>query len=139
MQDEFTFQSNFGTPTKRSEMFLSELYDVIENLCKKNGVSITQMCREGGISRAPLSDLKMGRTKNLSTETLSKIAVYFGVSMDYLLGKDEKLVEGESDELNEYLETLKNRPEMKMLFSVAKGATKKDIEKAVKIIEALQK
>ena len=40
---------------------------------------------------------------------------------------------------NEYLEELKNRPEMRMLFSLAKGATKEDIEQAVKIIEALKK
>ena len=44
-----------------------------------------------------------------------------------------------TDELTEYLEELKTRPEMKMLFSVAKGATKEDIEKAVAIIEALRK
>lgn len=42
-------------------------------------------------------------------------------------------------ELTAYLEELRNRPEMRMLFSVAKGATKEDVEKAVAIIEALRK
>lgn len=41
-------------------------------------------------------------------------------------------------ELQELLETLHKRPEMKTLFSVTKNATKEDIEKAVKIIEALK-
>ena len=30
---------------------------------------------------------------------------------------------------------MKTRPEMKMLFNLAKGATKEDVEKAVKIVE----
>ena len=42
-------------------------------------------------------------------------------------------------ELQEYLEELKNRSELRMLFSLTKGATKEDVEKAVRIIEALKK
>ncbi len=45
----------------------------------------------------------------------------------------------EDDELTEYLDELHNRPEMKMLFKVAKKATKEDVEKAVKIIEMFKK
>ena len=44
-----------------------------------------------------------------------------------------------SDELQQYLEELKNRNEMRILFSVAKNATKEDVMQAVKIIEALKK
>ena len=42
------------------------------------------------------------------------------------------------DEALELLEELKTRPEMRTLFSVSKKATKEDILKAVKIIEALK-
>lgn len=41
----------------------------------------------------------------------------------------------EDDELTEYLNELHKRPEMKILFKVAKKASKEDVEKAVKIIE----
>ena len=68
---------------------MDSLYKKIENLCHNKGINITQMCRESGASRAPLTDLKMGRSKTLSTETLTKIANYFEVSVDYLLGKEE--------------------------------------------------
>ena len=44
----------------------------------------------------------------------------------------------ESNELTEYLEVLRSRPECRMLFSLAKDATKADVEKAVAIIEALR-
>jgi hypothetical protein len=35
----------------------------------------------------------------------------------------------EDEELTEYLQELKSRPEMKMLFKLSKNATKEDIEK----------
>ena len=69
---------------------MSELYARIEALCKQKGVSITTMCKEAGVSRAPLTDLKMGRSKTLSSATLSKLADHFEVSIDYLLGNTQK-------------------------------------------------
>ncbi len=117
---------------------MSELFTRIEALCKSQQITITELCRKSGASRGSLSDLKQGRKQSLSAETLSKIADYFGVSVDYLLGNDQKekpLVNG-NEELTEYLEILKTRPEMRMLFSLTKNATKEDVERAVRIIEA---
>lgn len=118
---------------------MSEVYNRIEGLCAKKHVSITAMCREAGISRSAMTELKTGRTKALLSETASKIAAYFGVSVDYILGSEqkEKTLVSDDDELNELLEELKNRPELRMLFSLAKGATKDDVLRSVKIIEAL--
>lgn len=65
------------------------LYDKIAALCNQRGISITTMCKDSGASRAAISDLKMGRSKTLSSATLTKIAAYFGVSVDYLLGQEE--------------------------------------------------
>jgi ribosomal protein L23 len=42
------------------------------------------------------------------------------------------------DETRDLIDSLRSKPEMKMLFSVSKNATKEDIIKAVKIIEALK-
>ena len=47
-----------------------------------------------------------------------------------------KAVNGD-EELTEYLEELRTRPEMKMLFQLTKDATKEDVEKAVRVIEAM--
>ena len=69
---------------------MSELYEVIERLCRRKEINMTELCRESGVSRAALSDLKMGRKKSLSTGTLRKIAAHFGVPMEYLLGMEEK-------------------------------------------------
>lgn len=102
---------------------MSELYNLIENLCKKNGTNITAMCKEAKISRAPLTELKMGRSKTLSSATLSKIASYFGVSVDYLLGNEEKPAGQEADEL------IKNDPLAGQLFA-AYGKVKEEFSQA---------
>lgn len=67
---------------------MSKLYETIEGLCRRDGVSVTEMCKASGASRASLTDLKMGRKQSLSAATLSKIGRYFGVSLDALLGNE---------------------------------------------------
>ncbi|HIS69791.1 MAG TPA: helix-turn-helix transcriptional regulator [Candidatus Gallacutalibacter stercoravium] len=74
---------------------MSELYQRIESLCRGKGVNITVMCRDCGVSRASLTDLKMGRKHGLSAETLSKIGAYFGVTVDYLLGAGAREISDE--------------------------------------------
>lgn len=67
---------------------MNDMYKRIEDLCKMKGINMTQMCRDTGIPRGNLTDLKMNRTAALSTKTLDKISVYFGVSMGHLLGHE---------------------------------------------------
>ena len=69
---------------------MSELYNRIAMLCKQQGISIGKMCNQLGISRGNLTELKMERIKTLKTDNLIKIAVFFNVSVDYLLGNEEK-------------------------------------------------
>ncbi|MCQ2478994.1 MAG: helix-turn-helix domain-containing protein [Clostridia bacterium] len=61
----------------------------IQDLCKKSGYSINSMCKKLGISRSCLSELKAGRTKDLSYENYEIIAKFFGVSVSYLTLSDE--------------------------------------------------
>lgn len=76
---------------------MGNLYSNIETLCKSRGISITTMCKESGASRGSLTDLKQGRNTALHPDTLKKIAAYFGVSVDYLLGNEERPVISEAD------------------------------------------
>lgn len=118
---------------------MSDLYNRIYELCQGKGISIGKMCKDLSISRGNLTELKMERIKTLKTENLAKISEYFGVSVDYLLGKEqkEKPLVNDDEELTEYLEQLRTRPELKMMFQLTKDATKEDVEKAVKVIEAM--
>ncbi len=65
-----------------------DTYAKIKELCGKRNINITGLCSECDIPRSTLSDLANGRTKSLSFEKLSKIADYFGVSIDYLTGRE---------------------------------------------------
>lgn len=66
------------------------LYETISALCSEKGIKPGRMCNDLGISRGAITDLKAGRKQSLSAETLSKIANYFDVSVDYLLGNEQK-------------------------------------------------
>ena len=72
-----------------------------------------------------------------NSEMLIILADFFDVSVDYLICKDPTYREDE--ELEELLETLKNRPECRMLFKLAANATAEDVRQAVRIIEAIRK
>ena len=83
---------------------MNEMYNRIEELCNQKGVNITTMCREAGVSRGNLTDLKMGRQQSLNASNTTKIALYFGVSTAYLLGQEEKPAAETGSELNKQLE-----------------------------------
>lgn len=58
------------------------MFEIVEYLCRKHGVSIAQMCRDTDIRQSVISELKSGRTKSLSTKNMVKIANYFQISTD---------------------------------------------------------
>lgn len=65
------------------------LYENIIKLCEERGIKGGKMCVDTGISKGLLSDLKYGRRSGVSAETAQKMAEYFGVSVGYLLGKED--------------------------------------------------
>ena len=70
---------------------MSELYNTIEAEAKKKGIkNITQLCIKAGIGRATMTELKQGRTQSLTTDTIAKIAECLNVSIDSLIGKQQR-------------------------------------------------
>lgn len=65
-------------------------YERILELSKEKGISGSRACLDLGLSKSTLSDIKSGRKKGVSAETAQKFADYFGVTVGYLLGKEEK-------------------------------------------------
>lgn len=66
------------------------LYDNLLKLCKEKGVSGARMCTDIGVSKSLMTGLKMGRRSSISMDTARKIADYFGVSVDRVLGNEEQ-------------------------------------------------
>ena len=67
---------------------MCNLYDRIKTACQQKGLSVSAMCLELGMSKSVLSDLKSGRKKTLSAQTLQRIAEHLGVTTDSLLGSE---------------------------------------------------
>lgn len=59
-------------------------YDIFLKLCKQKGVTPSAVMRAIGLNKSSASYWKKGVTP--SSDTLRKLADYFNVSMDYLLG-----------------------------------------------------
>lgn len=115
-------------------------YDVFTSLCEKKGVTPNKALTDCGISRTSTAKWREGATPR--GVTLQKLADYFGVTTDYLLTGEETKKEPiptNGDGLDEVLERLRTRPECRMLFKLADGASVEDVEKAAAIIEALRK
>lgn len=98
-----------------------------------------------GISPNVITSWKNGRNKSYR-KYLKQIAAFYGVSVEFLQGVTDQPTEetkkspaeAEEEEINEYLEVLKNNPGMRILFSKTKNATKEDLEKVVKMIEIMK-
>ena len=102
------------------------------------GKTQNDLVRDLEITASTVSDWANGK-KYPRVDKMQMLADYFGILKSDLTEEHQESELTEDIELQEYLEELKNRSEMRMLFSLAKGATKEDVMQAVKIIEALQK
>ena len=75
------------------------VYDKFCDLCSQKGVSPSKAAMDAGFSKSLISKWKSKQEIVPSSEVLQKIADYFGVSVDYLLGKEKQPTDGElSDE-----------------------------------------
>ena len=102
------------------------------------GKTQNDLVRDLKITASTVSDWANGK-KYPRVDKMQMLADYFGVLKSDLTEERQESELTDDIELQEYLEELKSRSEMRMLFSLAKGATKEDVMQAVKIIEALQK
>ena len=106
------------------------------------GMKQIELSEKTGINKGAISSYLSGKYEPKQANVAS-LAQVLSVNEAWLLGKDVPMdppipAPAVDSELGEYLEELKNRSEMRMLFQLAKGATKEDVEKAVRIIEALR-
>ena len=113
---------------------MGTLYENIISLCEEKGIKGGKMCTDIGMSKGILTDLKMGRQAGISATNAQKIASYFGVTVGYLLGEEEKrnLSEekptAEDDGLSE---------NMKKLMEFAKSVPDDKIELVLKVMKSI--
>lgn len=65
------------------------MYDIFEKLCEEKGVTPYRVCKETGITTSTISNWKAGRYTP-KADKIQKIADFFGVSIEFLMGAEEK-------------------------------------------------
>ena len=65
------------------------MYEIFAKLMADRGVSAYRVSRDTGISQTTLSDWKRGRSVP-KLEKMEKLAEYFGVTVEYLMGRPIK-------------------------------------------------
>ena len=90
------------------EITINPLFSKIEERAKEVGFKdITALCAASKASRGALTDLKYGRTKNLSVKTIAKLAPALNVSIEFFANEcteyeqKEKPTTPQGDELSE--------------------------------------
>lgn len=101
-------------------------------------ISQSELAEKIGVSKQTLYKYENGIITNIPSDKIEAIARVLNTTPASIMGWVGEQPKQEDDELQEYLEELKNRSEMRMLFKTVKGTKKEDVEKAVRIIEALK-
>lgn len=111
----------------------------VKSICKERNIPISRLEKDLGYANGYIGQLRKGVFPD---DRLVEIARYLNLSVNYLLTGEEKekaAIDMVDDDLKEYLDELRNRPEQRMLFSVTKNATKAQVEAIVKMVEEMQK
>lgn len=66
----------------------------LKQLCDERGISVYRACTDIGLNRSAVAKWKAGGKPNGSTA--AKLADYFGVTTDYLLGQSGEKMSGEA-------------------------------------------
>ncbi len=110
-----------------------DIAERIKNTAVQNNCKLGDMFSELGLSVNTLHNMKTSIPK---TDTLAKIADYLGVSVDYLLGRENEKIAptavGESELFN-YLKQTYSTDELKELASLSRDKAVEIVEKAKKL------
>ncbi len=107
--DELGTTPEYLTGESDERRSMTRFFEQYSRLCKERGMSANGAAKEIGLPSSSVTNWKQGRTPRL--DKVEKIAEYFGVSADYLLGytdEKEKPAAQMGDELS---------PEFASLFS----------------------
>ena len=88
------------------------LYEAIKKLCERDKIRITQLERACGFANATV---RKWETSSPSVEKLKKVADYFHVSVDYLLGNHTYQLSKEALQFAEQFDTLPEHKKMLLL------------------------
>ncbi len=66
----------------------SQVASIIKLLCKQNKISVSSLIEDCNLTKSLIYDLEK-RNKTPSSDKIERIADYFDVSLDYLVGRTD--------------------------------------------------
>jgi len=116
------------------------MYEIFDLLLKKHNLSSYRVAKETGISQTTFSNWKAGRSTP-KQDKLQKIADYFGVTIEYLMGKEERPNQAYylNDETQERLQALKVNDKLRILFDASRKLEPSDIDFVLEMVERIKK
>lgn len=105
--------------------------EIVLGLCESNNIKVATLERTLDIANGTIK--KWSEETKPNGETLTKLADYFGVSVDYLLDRSE------DEDVDELREMLHKNPETKALLSASAKLTGDDINAVVEIIKRMNR
>lgn len=64
---------------------MSDLYNRLADKAREKGMTPSALCTKAGVTRSRMTDLKNGKIKSLSTETLRRFAMVLNTTVEELL------------------------------------------------------
>ena len=115
------------------------MYDIFEQLLQQNSITTYRLCKDTGISQTTISNWKSGRSMP-KQDKLQKIAEYFGVTVDYLMGneKDENVQYYLNDETREIAQEIFDNKDMRTLFDMSRKMTPDRLKAHIEFMKKLQ-
>lgn len=115
-------------------------YNRFEQLRSAKGITKKFIAQSLGRSSTICQDWKQQKSQP-NPEQLRRVAEILDTTPAYLTGEtaDPSPSPSPDQELEELLTALRERKDMRMLFSLARDASPADVRQAVKIIEALRR
>ncbi|GLC89380.1 helix-turn-helix domain-containing protein [Lysinibacillus piscis] len=103
-------------------------FDILKKLCDEQGISVNTLEEKIGLGKNTLYSWKKNTPKG---SNLIRVADYFQVSTDYLLGRSE-----EKRTFNTALEHIEEDIDIRTLNRMAKDMTPNQRKKAIRVLEA---
>ena len=103
------------------------IYLRVKELCAEHGISVTELEKKCGIGTKTIN--KWGASSP-SVDKLQRIADYFGVSVDYIIGREDHATD-------EDINSLLSDPARRALLKSTAKLKRADIEFVSRIIESL--
>lgn len=125
---------------KDFEKKISTFKDRLKELMDSTGTRSVDICEATGIEKSVISNYLAARCEP-KPQKLLLISEFFNVSEKWLMGYDvpKDRESAPPDELTALLEEIRNDPQKRALFSLAKDATPDDVRQAIAILDALKR